>query len=61
MNKVYKPQVTAQEMSIDGWSRGLEPKQTITEMKAMGVAITEQQLAAHWARLNEGFNSTTFA
>jgi hypothetical protein len=53
--KVYKPHVTAQEMSIDGWSRGFQPSQTLEEMRSMGVDITEEQLTKHWKALQDAF------
>jgi len=54
--RVYKDGTNAQDMSIDGWSRGFEPQQTLDEMRAMGVEITKQQLKTHWDRLDQGFN-----
>jgi hypothetical protein len=54
-NKVYRDDTSAQDMSLDGWSRGFAPEQTLSEMRYMGIIITEEQLALHWARVDKGF------
>lgn len=54
MKQVYKPHVTAQEMSLDGWSRGFDPQQTLEEMTAMGIDISLMQIENHWKILDEG-------
>ena len=53
--KVYASHVTAQDMSIDGWSRGFDIEQTLEEMTNMGVDITKEQIELHWSRLELGF------
>lgn len=53
--KVYAKNVTAMDMSIDGWSRDFEISQTLAEMTAMGVDITREQIELHWQRLSESY------
>jgi hypothetical protein len=55
MNKVYRDNTPAQNMSIDGWSRGFRIEQTLNEMTAMGVEITREQIRTHWEKLDKGF------
>lgn len=55
--KVYASHVTAQDMSIDGWSRDFDVTQTLEEMTNMGIDITKEQLELHWSRLTESFES----
>ena len=54
-NKVYAPHVSAQEMSIDGWSRDFDVSQTVEEMRAMGVDITPEQVQKHWDILTNAY------
>ena len=55
--KVYRSTVTAQDMSIDGWSRDFDVSQTLDEMTAMGVDITREQIELHWSRLSNEFET----
>lgn len=55
--KVYASHVTAQDMSIIGWTKDFDVEQTLEEMTNMGVDITKEQLELHWSRLTESFAS----
>ncbi len=55
--KVYKPTTSAQDMSIDGWSRGFAIQQTLNEMTAIGIDITIEQIQVHWDVLDAGLSA----
>ena len=53
MTKVYQEGTTLQEIIKDGWARGFQVSQTLSEATDMGYTLTEESILAEWELLDK--------
>ena len=56
MKQLYVDGITLPQILEDGWCRGFEADQTVSEAEYMGFLIPEEEVIQHWKLLDKEFN-----
>ncbi len=56
--KPYKPEVTKEQIILDGWAHGFQPPQTKDELAQMGFEVTLEYIAEEFCNMDNEMMDT---